>query len=287
MAKSQSHILGEFLGNFLEDALKPRVSAFARKEKLFFDCAGPRKSRRGNKVRWQDVNGNHHDLDFVLERNGSNSRTGDPAAFIELAWRRYTKHSKNKVQEISGAVNPICEKYRHLCPVKAAVLCGVFTATSVNQLRNEGFVVLHIDVDLFERAFQKAGLDIHYDESTSESVFRKMNEALTDRANAKRIAVAKRNLLAFCANGIGSFFEELRHSISRKVTRVLVLPLHGVQSTLSAIDDAIRFIGSYRTLPECHEFQGFEIKVEFANGGFVSGRFPGRNDAIDFLRRLG
>ena len=176
MAKSQSHILGEFLGTFLENALKPRFSAFARNENLYFDCAGSRGTRRGNKVTWPDANGSHHDLDFVLERNGTDSEIGDPAAFIELAWRRYTKHSKNKVQEISGAVNPICEKFRFACPVKAAILCGVFTNTSVEQLRKEGFLILHISLETFERAFREAGIEIHYDETTSEKAFRSINE---------------------------------------------------------------------------------------------------------------
>jgi hypothetical protein len=58
-------------------------------------------------VTWQDGYGNKHDLDYVLERGGDEERLGVPAAFIESAWRRYTKHSKNKVQEIEAAVMPV------------------------------------------------------------------------------------------------------------------------------------------------------------------------------------
>lgn len=55
------------------------------------------------------MNGNAHDLDFVLERGGSDDKIGMPAAFIETAWRRYTKHYRNNAQEIQGALEPLAE----------------------------------------------------------------------------------------------------------------------------------------------------------------------------------
>jgi hypothetical protein len=109
MATSPSHTLGEFIGSFFEDLMKKPISEFATTENLYFDSAGVRKARPGKKVTWTDVHGSRHDLDFVLEQGGTDAVIGNPVAFIELAWRRYTKHSKNKVQEIEGAVNPICE----------------------------------------------------------------------------------------------------------------------------------------------------------------------------------
>jgi len=42
--------------------------------------------------------------DHVLERGGTDAMRGVPAAFIETGWRRCTKHSRNKAQEIQGAV---------------------------------------------------------------------------------------------------------------------------------------------------------------------------------------
>ncbi len=51
-------------------------------------------------------------MDFVLERDGSDTRTGTPIAFIETAWRRYTKHSRNKAQEIQGAILPLVTTHR-------------------------------------------------------------------------------------------------------------------------------------------------------------------------------
>ena len=54
--------------------------------------------------------------DYVLERGGTDTVRGLPAAFIETAWRRYTKHSRNKAQEIQGAVLALAHAKRLPAP---------------------------------------------------------------------------------------------------------------------------------------------------------------------------
>ena len=54
-------------------------------------------------------------------------KPGKPVAFIESAWRRYTKHSRNKAQEIQGAILPLAETYSESNLFLGAVLAGVFT----------------------------------------------------------------------------------------------------------------------------------------------------------------
>ena len=104
MAQSPSHQFGQIIGLVLEEALKPLLADFASEHGLYLDQKGARSARRTRKVTWTDALGNRHDLDFVLERGGSEQSIGVPAAFIETAWRRYTKHSRNKAGEIQGAV---------------------------------------------------------------------------------------------------------------------------------------------------------------------------------------
>src|SRR5690349_3737803 len=103
MALSPSHKFGQDLGKLLEyvvlyEILKPRLEAFAKQKSFFLDSQGARPARAGKKVTWLDKYGNSHDLDFVIEAGGTAKKVGRPVAFIEAAWRRYTKHSKNKVQ---------------------------------------------------------------------------------------------------------------------------------------------------------------------------------------------
>ena len=143
MAESPSHKFGQIIGNLIEALIEPFLSDFAKENHLYLDHQkNPRKSRKGKKVTWEDPYGNVHDLDYVLERNGTDTITGTPVAFIEVAWRRYTKHSRNKAQEIQGAILPLAERFQWSNPFLGAVLSGVFTEGSLEQLRSLGFQVL-------------------------------------------------------------------------------------------------------------------------------------------------
>ena len=141
MAESPAHKFGQIIGDLLELALEPHLQKFARKHKLYLDKKGERNARSGKKVSWTDANGNKHDLDFVLERGGTENKIGTPVAFIESAWRRYTKHSRNKAQEIQSAILPLATKYKSSSPFVGVVLAGVFTEGALRQLKSLGFDV--------------------------------------------------------------------------------------------------------------------------------------------------
>ena len=102
------------------------LQKFCAERGFYLDRKGAREgARTGKKLSWKDRYGNSHDLDFVIEKNGTRTRTGVPVAFIETAWRRYTKHSRNKIQkEIQGAVLPIAEGYKWDQPFLGAVSSG-------------------------------------------------------------------------------------------------------------------------------------------------------------------
>ena len=127
MAVSFSHKFGQIIDNLLELALEPQLQEFAKKHTLYLDKKGVRNARPGKKVSWTDGNKNMHDLDFVFERGGTEDKIGVPVAFIESAWRRYTKHSRNKAQEIQSAILPLANEYRHSDPFVGVVLAGEFT----------------------------------------------------------------------------------------------------------------------------------------------------------------
>ncbi|RZK66960.1 MAG: DNA methylase, partial [Pedobacter sp.] len=143
MAESLSHKFGQIIGDLLEMAIIPSLKEFTDANNLYLDKKGKRLARTGTKVSWFDLKNNKHDLDYVIERNGSDGELGDPIAFIEIAWRRYTKHSRNKAQEIQGAIMPLVEKYHNLSPFKGVILAGNFTNGSLDQLTSNGFNVLY------------------------------------------------------------------------------------------------------------------------------------------------
>lgn len=121
MAESPSHKFGQIIGGLLESVVLPPLERFCDRQGLYLDHQKrSRQARRGRKVRWEDSYGDHHDLDFVIERNGSDDEIGQPVGFIEVAWRRYTKHSRNKAQEIQGAILPLA-RINEFVTIKAAL----------------------------------------------------------------------------------------------------------------------------------------------------------------------
>lgn len=286
MAKSQSHTLGEFIGAFFEDMMKKPIREFAEKNGLYLDTAGSRKAREGKKVTWTDIHGSNHDLDFVIEKGGTEENIGEPVAFIELAWRRYTKHSRNKVQEIQGAVNPIYEKYRFGKPFKGAILSGQFTGKALEQLRNDGFHVLYIPFEKLVRAFSIYGFDVCFDEDTKESDICKKYGAVSKKSNRQLLEKVREEILYSCKAEIDTFVAELSAACHRKVRSVRILPLHGICMEVSDTQHAIDFINSYSAIPSHQELQYIEVFVYYNNGTSIHCMFKEKEEAVEFLEGL-
>lgn len=178
MAISHSHKFGQIIGDLLELAITPHLENFVKDKNLFLDKKGDRTARKGKKVTWIDNHGNKHDLDFVIERNGSDVKIGQPVAFIESAWRRYTKHSRNKAQEIQSAIIPLRDKYSGNSPFIGVVLAGVFTNGALKQLESLGFNVLYFTYDSVIKSFAKYGIDASFDEKTTEDSFAEKNKCV-------------------------------------------------------------------------------------------------------------
>lgn len=203
MAQSPAHRFGQIIGEVLEAAVLPVLEHFALSHGLYLDKKGVRPCRRGRKCTWSDLNNNKHDLDFVLERGGSPDHVGAPAAFIETAWRRYTKHSKNKVQEIQGAVEPLAETYRNYAPFKGAILAGEYTEPSLAQLRSLGFTVLHYPYDSVVSAFRRFGIDASSDEGPPTRNFNRRSRRMSGcRRNERRCLQRRWPTLGVTKSGV-------------------------------------------------------------------------------------
>ena len=135
MAESPAHKFGQLIGEILESTILPQLETFCSTNNLYLDHQKKvRPARSGKKVAWSDQYGNTHDLDFVIERDGTDQQIGRPVAFIESAWRRYTKHSRNKAQEIQGAILPLAEKYKWNNPFLGAVLASAGAISGIIKL---------------------------------------------------------------------------------------------------------------------------------------------------------
>ncbi len=280
MAESLSHKFGQIIGSLLELAIEPHLQKFANQNKLFLDKKGIRLTRSGKKLSWTDAKENVHDLDFVLERGGTNEVLGIPVAFIETAWRRYTKHSRNKAQEIQGAILPLAEKYKNVSPFMGVVLAGVFTKGALVQLQSSGFCVLYFSYDTVVRAFRKFGINAEFDEQTTENDFSEKIASWNKLTNKPDIA---KELLRLNKKESIEFFNSLKESISRFIERVVILPLHGQELISNSVIEAIDFLEKYSEDKPVSILVKYEIIVKYNTGDRIEASFKNRKDSIRFL----
>ncbi|MBR5951204.1 MAG: hypothetical protein IKZ87_07205 [Actinomycetaceae bacterium] len=287
MAKSPAHKFGQIIGNLLEEIMAPRLAEFCTQRGLYLDKKGVRGAARpGKKVTWVDKFGNAHDLDFVIEKGGTAQQRGRPLAFIETAWRRYTKHSRNKVQEIQSAILPIVEKYDRDCPFFGAVLAGEFTTASLEQLRSLGFRVAYIPYESVITSFASVGIDARFDESTPDALFQQLAEEIDSLSPVLREKF-KANLVEGNSEILMDFIESLKNAVDRHIEKIIIIPLHGVETTFGSVAAAISFVNGYHDAAVGErQFRKFEIIVRYGNGDRIEAQFSTASAATGFLNQV-
>lgn len=283
MAKSPSHRFGQIIGDLLEETMIQFIKPIAQKYDLYLDYKHPRKARDNKKeVIWLDIRGNKHKLDIVLEKNGSEEKMGQPIAFIEMAWRRYTKHSKNKAQEMQGAIIPLISKYNKNAPFFGAVIAGEFTAPSIRQLKSEGFKVVYFEYESIKNAFSLVGIDAHWDEATSED---ELNQkvALYNTLNEHQRSAIINKLVKENQAELVVFVNSLEKALSRKVESISVFSLHGIETVLLTLEDAYKYIKSYDELNTNVPIIKYEIIIKYSNEDKIEASFRDKQTALAFL----
>jgi hypothetical protein len=290
VATSPSHKFGQDLGNLLEYVvlyliLKPRLEAFTEAKNYYLDWQKDRPARSGKKVTWEDKYGNNHDLDFVIEVGGSDTERGLPIAFIEAAWRRYTKHSKNKAQEIQGALLPIIELHHLSAPFYGAVLAGEFTKPSLEQLRNNKFSVLYIPYQDVVNAFSKVGFDISFDEKTPDSTFLKANRRLANLSDDELNTIRKALAVA-SKDETDKFMSTLQATLERFITHIVLIPLYGIESKVKTVQEALVELSQLNQALPSGTLKKIEIIIEYNNKDSIRASFADQTAAQEFLQRL-
>lgn len=282
MAVAPGHRLGQIIGEMFELAVEPPLAEFCAAHDLYLDGRGPRRARSGVKVIWEDELGNTHDLDHVIERGGTEDELGIPAAFIETAWRRYTKHSKNKAQEMQAAVLPVLAKWNHVRPFGGVMLAGEFTGNSLQQLRSNGFAVLHISYQTILNVFAAFDIDVYFDEGTSDDHLQQQIDRYKALACDERAAIGQ-TLREAAADELDEFVGSLSRTILRRIDRVSILPLHGSTTSVGSVSAAVALLRGYTPPTEVGALVRFEVVVRYDNGDKIVADFGNAADAITFL----
>ena len=288
MAKAPVHKLGQMIGEFIEKHFENELIEICEERGLYLDVVGKdRPARKGKKVSWNDTYGNKHDLDFVIERNGTDQRFGIPAAIIECAWRRYAKHSKNKAQEIQGAVLPIAEKYKYHKPFLGAVIAGVYTAPSVNQLNSCGFSTIYFAYEDIITAFSSVGVNVNYDEDTSDNEAQKMVEAMEILSEGNYQQVF-RQIISLNKHQVSAFKKALMDALDRQIKKIIIAPLYGVNNVFFSLDDAINYLKDFVPNMDSQEIELIKIFIQvcYSNSDTISGEFSTKQAASQFLANI-
>ena len=294
MAESLAHRWGQIIGDCFEMFVRNILGEVARQHSLNLDFKRPRAARGGQgKVTWQDGYGNKHDLDYVLERGGTDEKRGVPIAFIESAWRRYTKHSKNKAQEIEAAVMPIALTFSRHQPFCGAVLAGEFTRNALHQLESKGFCVLHIPYDSIQAAFKQLGIDASSKDGvdgTTEKQFREKIAKWESLAQPQATKSLLQKLRALHRDEIADFVNRLEGALNRCVISVRLTVMRGHTVECSDIGSAISYLieeeKSNRLREDGEQREAFEVQIRFNTGAKIEATFPKRTDAIAFLKNF-
>lgn len=292
MANSASHRLGQIIGDFLEDLLTPLLEEFCSlhrnddpSKSLYLDKKGHRRARSGMKLEWHDKYGNAHDLDFVIERGGTDERIGLPVAFIEVAWRRYTKHSRNKAQEIQAAVIPIAEKYEWSSPFKGAFLAGCFTEPAINQMISVGFEVSMFSYESIVSAFSRVNVNISFGEKTSDSQIEEIIKDI-ESLDDSQLNVVKEKLLELNSKEIDKFLSKLDIELNKKIEKIQITPLHGKVYEFKAIDETASFIQNYEENIVNMPLIKFEVYLKYSTGNEIKIQFKHKNEINVFLEYI-
>lgn len=284
MAASPTHRFGQIIGDLLEVATVERVRPIVEQHNMYLDYNHPRPARGNEKIiHMKDSDGNVHDLDLVVEENGSEEKMGKPRAFIEVAWRRYTKHSKNKVQEISSAVLACAKRFENDAPFMGTVLAGEFTKNSLDQLASQGFVVVHFPLEAIVDAFAVAGINAYWKEDTPDDVVEKQ-VIKYDHLPQDKINAIKHRLFDLEKNNFNQFVQVLDGSLERRVKVVKVSSLWGVFQSFATIEDAREYIQHVKIEGDPKaKFARFEVEVIYTDGSRTSMVFINKNEALQRL----
>jgi len=282
---SPGHKLGQMIGNFFEELFADDLIDLSERHGFYCDHRGLRPQVRGSsrKVTWVDRYGNEHDLDYVIEKGGSSQRQGLPVAFIELAWRRYTKHSRNKTGELEGSLLPLRESY-HSCGFLGAILAGEYTEGGKRQLTSHDISVLHIPFDVLAGCFKEQDVDLDYPENASDEHKRSIIRQWSSLSR-QNLEVVKNHLRNAIVGEYSNFKDSLEKSLLRTIETVIILPLYGAELVFTSIDDAIQNLSDFKEVQsQTSKFIKYEIQIRFGNGDKIDGTFHSKDNALEFLR---
>lgn len=228
---SAGHKLGQLVGDWFENYFVfPLLNEVATRLELYLDNRFVSRPARGEKIIWQDIDGNGVDYDFVLELGGTDEQVGIPVAFVECFWRRGSRHSKDKARDDSGKLMPMRIAYP-TARFLGIVAAGDFTEPARDLVRSRDIDLFYVPKDKVIQAFAKSGLQIDYPDNATETTKLKLASNFEKKFSIKVSKTVATSLI----NLVGKV------AVTSYVDRV--------KARLSALPQEIRIILRYEATP--------------------------------------
>jgi hypothetical protein len=177
---------------------------------------------------------------------------------------------------------PLLTTWAHVKPFAGVVLAGLWTNGSLDQLRSNGFSILHIPYETIIEVFRQWDIEVYYEENTEDWILQNQ----IDRWDA--LGVDEREELGDAlrdaiSNRLKVFMDDLSKTVLRRIECVSVLPLHGRITDCQTVDKAIELIESYDPGADAGPVVRFEVIIRYDNGDRITADFGSPADAIAFL----
>jgi len=238
--------LGQLIGDWFEKSfVLPLLSQVGTTLDLFLDNRFIDRPARGEKIVWDDNDGNSVDYDFVLELNGGADRLGIPVAFVECSWRRGARHSKDKARDDSGKLLPMRNSYP-TARFLGMIVAGDFTQPSRDLITSRGIDLLYISKYNVVEAFAQAGLTIDYADDAPELEKARLGTAFESTfTEGKHTEVAQRLVDLVGQPAITSYVDRVRAKLSALPEEIrLILRHESTPLTFRSLSDVTTFLES-------------------------------------------
>lgn len=182
---SAGHQLGQVVGNWFEEYVAlPVLEGVADHLGLFCDTRFKARTCRGDKLIWQDADGNEVDYDFVFELGGTETHRGIPVAFFETFWRRGSRHSKDKARDDSGKLLGMRDSFP-TARLLGIVAAGDFTGPAQQLLHSRDIDLFYISKNKIVSAWAANGITIDYDDKSEEPIKEAIARSAKDAVDAQ------------------------------------------------------------------------------------------------------
>jgi len=241
---SAGHKLGQLIGDWFEEHfVLPLLTSVADGLRLYLDHRFRVRAARGEKILWNDEDGNSVDYDFVMELRGSDKARGVPVAFFECFWRRGARHSKDKARDDSGKLAPM----RDIHPTArflGIVAAGDFTQPARQLVLSREIDLFYVPKDKVVAAFSALGMQMDYSDNAPEEEKQRLARDFAGHltGKVKRKAADKlRGLLGKPA--IHTYLDRVRAALGATPQEIRFLARHdSAARVFETIPDATAFL---------------------------------------------